>query len=154
MDRRIPTALPAHRDGPSRRRFWFLGIVAAALSMAAIGIFITFGPPVIPLTPMTPAGRAMQALSDLSVMKLAIEMYARDAGDWPPQKPGLSLLEQPCYRGPYISPVPSADPWGNAYTYQRFDANRRPRIISFGADGTPGGTGINADVIVYPVGPP
>ncbi len=37
------------------------------------------------------------------------------------------------------------DPWGNTYVYTKHDA-RRYTIVSYGANGTPGGDGINADI--------
>ncbi|NLN94414.1 MAG: prepilin-type N-terminal cleavage/methylation domain-containing protein [Candidatus Hydrogenedens sp.] len=37
------------------------------------------------------------------------------------------------------------DPWGNAYVYTK-DGARKFTIISYGADGTPGGTGPNEDI--------
>lgn len=47
---------------------------------------------------------------------------------------------------PFMDPpkVPM-DPWGNAYVYQKHDS-RKYTILSYGADGTPSGDGINADV--------
>lgn len=40
--------------------------------------------------------------------------------------------------------IPS-DPWGNPYVYTR-EGSRNFRIVSYGANGTPGGTGIDADI--------
>ena len=37
------------------------------------------------------------------------------------------------------------DPWGNPYHYT-IEGSRHFRIISYGADGTPGGTGYDADI--------
>jgi len=37
------------------------------------------------------------------------------------------------------------DPWGNAYVYTK-DGSRNFKIVSYGADGSPGGTGVNADI--------
>ena len=37
------------------------------------------------------------------------------------------------------------DPWGNAYIYTKESA-RKYKIVSNGADGAPGGDGINADI--------
>ncbi len=47
---------------------------------------------------------------------------------------------------PFMDPprIPS-DPWGNPYVYTKHDA-RRYTIVSYGANGTPGGDGINADI--------
>ncbi len=47
---------------------------------------------------------------------------------------------------PFMDPprIPD-DPWGNPYRYTKHDA-RRYTIVSYGANGTPGGDGINADI--------
>ena len=37
------------------------------------------------------------------------------------------------------------DPWGNAYIYTK-ESTRKYKIVSNGADGAPGGDGINADI--------
>ena len=37
------------------------------------------------------------------------------------------------------------DPWGNNYVYTK-EGSRRFRIVSYGADGAPGGSGIDADI--------
>jgi len=47
---------------------------------------------------------------------------------------------------PFMDPprIPQ-DPWGNAYVYNKHDS-RRYTITSYGADGRPGGDGVNADI--------
>ncbi len=47
---------------------------------------------------------------------------------------------------PFMDPpkVPQ-DPWGNAYVYTK-EGTRSFKIVSYGADGAPGGDGVNADV--------
>jgi len=37
------------------------------------------------------------------------------------------------------------DPWGHSYVYRR-TPGKIPEIISFGMDGAPGGSGLNADI--------
>ena len=47
---------------------------------------------------------------------------------------------------PFMDPpkVPQ-DPWGNAYVYTK-EGTRSFKIVSYGADGAPGGDAVNADV--------
>ena len=47
---------------------------------------------------------------------------------------------------PFMDPprVPK-DPWGNAYVYTK-EGTRSFKIVSYGADGAPGGDEVNADV--------
>ena len=39
-----------------------------------------------------------------------------------------------------------ADPWGNPYQYKFPGPNGGVQILSYGADGAPGGEGPNADI--------
>ena len=42
------------------------------------------------------------------------------------------------------------DPWGHPYIYKfPGDHGDEPDIISYGADGAPGGDGINADIVSW-----
>jgi general secretion pathway protein G len=48
---------------------------------------------------------------------------------------------------PYMNPrgkIPK-DPWGNAYVYTK-EGSREYKIVSYGADGAPGGSEIDADI--------
>ena len=49
---------------------------------------------------------------------------------------------------PYLGHEFPLDPWGRAYIY-RYPGERSPdpEILSYGADGKPGGTGENADIL-------
>jgi general secretion pathway protein G len=50
--------------------------------------------------------------------------------------------------GPYLQRDIPNDPWNHPYIY-RFPGKTpgKPEILSYGADGAPGGTGENADII-------
>jgi general secretion pathway protein G len=55
----------------------------------------------------------------------------------------LDELARPPSGEPLMQSIP-ADPWGNPYQYS-VEGNKY-RIVSFGADGRPGGTGYDADI--------
>ena len=68
---------------------------------------------------------------------------------------GLKLLvEQPTepalrqrWKGPYLESAVPLDPWGNPYFYQPPESSNQAFVlISYGADGKPGGTGNDQDV--------
>ena len=81
----------------------------------------------------------------------ALEQYRLDVGSLPAQEQGLQALVTapaglPQWQGPYLKKAVPLDPWGNPYVY-KLSANRRdPDIVSFGADGQPGGTGEAKDI--------
>jgi general secretion pathway protein G len=83
-------------------------------------------------------------------LKTALDLFLIDNGRYPNNEEGLGVLiaagtETPSWKGPYLRdgkmPV---DPWGRAF---RYDASEgRPAILSLGADGQPGGDGVDADI--------
>jgi general secretion pathway protein G len=84
---------------------------------------------------------------------IALDSFKQDAGRYPSTEEGLQALRVKPesvekWDGPYlIKDIPN-DPWNHPYIY-RFPgkAPGKPEIISYGADGKPGGTGKNADVV-------
>ena len=82
----------------------------------------------------------------------ALEMYKLDVGRFPNNEEGLeALVAQPSgangWNGPYLrkNELP-ADPWGGQYEYSFPGRNGNFDILTYGADGSPGGEGENADV--------
>ena len=75
--------------------------------------------------------------------------YKADVGSFPPEARGLAGLtsdaESAGWRGPYIRNLPK-DPWGHDYIYKFPGFDSEPEILSYGADGVPGGEGPNADI--------
>jgi general secretion pathway protein G len=52
--------------------------------------------------------------------------------------------------GPYLPQEIPVDPWARPYVY-KFPGEHgdEPDIISYGADGQPGGEGLNADIVSW-----
>lgn len=99
---------------------------------------------------------AMQqkARADLSTLEQALDMYRMDNYRYPSSGQGLqALVETPSqeplprnYREEgYIRRLPK-DPWGNEYQYRSPGENGRVDVYSLGADGAPGGEGLDADI--------
>jgi len=92
----------------------------------------------------------------------ALETMRLDLGRYPSADEGLDLLVQApqsgsdasgLWQGPYLNGKLPLDPWSRAYVYEpSADENQSPRIVSLGADGKPGGTGLAADISIG--GPP
>ncbi len=53
------------------------------------------------------------------------------------------------WHGPYLEKNVPPDPWGNPYIYQTpgRDGTDGFLVESYGADGAPGGEGVNADIV-------
>lgn len=79
-------------------------------------------------------------------------LYKLDVGTYPSTDQGLkALLVKPenggNWNGPYLTKDIPLDPWGNPYQYKfPGDHGDEPDVISFGADGQPGGEGNAADI--------
>lgn len=99
-------------------------------------------------------GRAKGDTAKLQVDQLvaALDLYRIDVGRLPTGEEGLgALLQSPAgaanWRGPYLRKVEATlDPWGRAYLYRRPGERGEYDVMSYGADGRPGGTGEDADV--------
>lgn len=81
-----------------------------------------------------------RAGADIVNLERMVRQYARVTGDIPDMGIGLSALVE----ARMITELPT-DPWGTVYHYEIIGG--RGRIISFGADGKPGGEGEARDVV-------
>ncbi|WP_339615949.1 type II secretion system major pseudopilin GspG [uncultured Gilvimarinus sp.] len=82
----------------------------------------------------------------------ALEIYMLDTGKFPTTEQGLEALVQnpgsvAGWDGPYLrrNELPQ-DPWNNDYQYKFPGENGEFDVLSYGADGRPGGEGDNADL--------
>jgi general secretion pathway protein G len=91
------------------------------------------------------------ARAQLDSFEKALEQYRVDVGRLPSNEQGLDALMNapaavPNWQGPYLKkPVP-LDPWNHAYVYKLSPTGRDADVISYGADGQPGGSGEAADI--------
>lgn len=85
----------------------------------------------------------MRAIGDaLDLFKIACGTYPQQLQDlW--ERPSSNAARR--WAGPYLKEYPPVDPWGNEYVYQ-FSGGGQYEIISYGADGAPGGTDEGADL--------
>jgi general secretion pathway protein G len=94
--------------------------------------------------------------AQINAFMTALGAYKLDTGLYPTTEQGLNALRaQPQgvnqWQGPYLPQDIPQDPWGNDYAY-RFPAENggyEPEIISYGADGQPGGEDIFADIVSW-----
>lgn len=99
--------------------------------------------------------RVTVAQSDLQSIAGALEIYRLDNRTYPSTAQGLeALVGRPSIppepvnwaSDGYLNVMPT-DPWGTEYVYRSPGQAGRFDLISLGADGQPGGTGVNADIL-------
>ena len=100
--------------------------------------------------------RVTAARSQINTLMAALSTYKMDTGQFPATEQGLQVLRVapqgvPNWNGPYLERELPNDPWGNPYVYHYPSETQgdEPEIISYGADGQPGGDGINADIVSW-----
>ncbi len=113
-----------------------LGMIATTLLVGFSGTF----------------GKAKHELakSGIGLLVGKVETYRIEKSDWPTNELGLAVLSAP-HTMPtasyYITPDQLLDPWGRTYLYLVPGPEGHPfEILSYGADGEPGGEGENADL--------
>lgn len=96
--------------------------------------------------------RVTAARTDVNNLMGALKMYRLDNLRYPSSEQGLQALVVKPTSGsippnwkPYLDKLPT-DPWGHPYQYVNPGVKGEIDIYSFGADGTVGGEGRNADV--------
>ncbi len=94
------------------------------------------------------------AKAQISMFETAIDVYRLDVGRFPTTEQGLrALRERPDsvdekkWEGPYLPKEIPLDPWSNPYEYKSPSEHGDYEIISYGADGGPGGEDIDADIV-------
>ena len=100
--------------------------------------------------------RQMKVRLDIQNLETALKLYKLDNGSYPSTEQGLqALVEMPetgnvpkkWKKGGYLEKgkVPN-DPWGNDFVYLSPGLKGDFDIISYGADGVPGGEDENKDI--------
>jgi len=86
------------------------------------------------------------ALSQISSLETALDSYRLDMNQYPDSLAELMENESgsASWNGPYLRREVPSDPWGNEYIYQ--SDGRSFTLISYGADGSRGGEGDDADI--------
>jgi general secretion pathway protein G len=98
--------------------------------------------------------RIVKAQQDIRAMESALNLYKLDNFRYPSTDQGLeALVEKPAgtpearnwKAGGYLDRLPK-DPWGVDYQYLNPGVHGDIDIYSHGADGRPGGEGVDADI--------
>lgn len=96
--------------------------------------------------------RVVKAKQDVLAIESALDLYKLDNGFFPSTDQGLQALVTKPSSDPipgnwraYLKSLPM-DPWNRPYQYLNPGQHGTVDVFTYGADGKPGGTGINAEV--------
>lgn len=96
--------------------------------------------------------RIVAARQDIATIAQALKLYRLDNRRYPSVEQGLEAL----VKRPTVEPLPTnwksylerlpRDPWDNPYQYLNPGIYGEVDVLSYGADGKPGGEGVDGDV--------
>ena len=134
---------------PRRSGFTLIEIMVVVVILAILAALI------VPRVMSRPdEARLVAAKQDISTLMQALKLYRLDNLRYPSTEQGLASLVSPPAVAPlapnwkpggYLERLPR-DPWGNPYQYLSPGVRGEIDVFSFGADGAPGGEGIDTDV--------
>ncbi len=128
-------------------------LIELLIVMVIIGLLAAF---VVPkLIGRVGESKQTAAKAQIELTSTAIEIYKLDTGKYPSQESGLQSLntkpgEIKNWKGPYMKKekIPK-DPWGADFIYRFPGTHGDYDIISYGADGSEGGSGDNKDIVSW-----
>ena len=91
------------------------------------------------------------AKAQIELLGTALDTFRLDVGRYPTSDEGLDALRTKPgnlerWDGPYLKKDLPVDPWNKPYVYKSPNEHGPFDIVSYGADGTPGGEGDNRDI--------
>jgi general secretion pathway protein G len=128
-------------------------LIEMLVVVTIIGLFVALVGP--KLWSNVDKSKITAARAQIQNFSAALGLYKLDNGSFPTTEQGLNALRvKPAdaaqWNGPYMPLDVPKDPWGHDYIY-KFPGEHgdEPDIVSYGADGQPGGDGINADILSW-----
>lgn len=129
-----PTTLPTPELTARPSRTGRIVVAVVCLLSTALAFTLAFV-----TTDWSLAPQQRLALEQIRRLEGVFKMYHRSMGRFPLEEEGFTPLIQA-----KVLPAVPVDPWGHPYVYH-FN-NEHTGVISYGADGVPGGEGENADI--------
>jgi general secretion pathway protein G len=142
--------MPASLNRPLRHRGFTL--IEIMVVIVILGILAAL---VVPRVLERPdEARVVAAKNDVAAIAQALKLYRLDNQRYPSTEQGLAALVV----RPTLAPLPPnwkpngylerlpKDPWGQPYQYLNPGLRGEIDVFSLGADGQPGGTGIDAEI--------
>lgn len=132
-----------------KRGFTLIELIVVILILAILAALI-----VPKLVGRTDDAKVATAKTNIASLHSLLEQFRLDCDRYPTTQEGLdALLQQPAnvknWHGPYIDRGKLNDPWDNPYVYEYPNPNGNSAylLMSYGADGAPGGEGPAEDII-------
>jgi len=141
------------RTNEKRRGQAGVTLIEMLVVVTIIGLFAAL---VVPrMLKKSDTARITAARAQINAFMTALGTYKLDTGTFPTNEQGLQALrDKPAdvnqWAGPYLPQEIPVDPWGHPYSY-KFPGEHgdEPDVICYGADGQPGGDGLNADILSW-----
>jgi general secretion pathway protein G len=147
---RKPESTPRRHPHGRRAGFTLIEIMAVVLIIGLLSTLVGLA-----IFPQIDKARVNAAHGQMQMFDSALETYRMDNARFPTTDQGLVALIQPPPEARNAPPggymrerrVPD-DPWGNPYQYESPGQHNSHAydLWSFGADGSPGGEGVDADI--------
>jgi general secretion pathway protein G len=142
--------LPHFRSAVRRLRHAGFTLIELMVVLVIIGVLAAL---IVPnVLDRADDARATAARTDVNNIVQALKLYRLDNQRYPTAEQGLQALvarpgagPTPPNWKPYLDKLPN-DPWGRPYQYLNPGVRGEIDVLSYGADGQPGGEGNNADV--------
>ena len=136
------------RSAQGARGFTLIEIMVVVIIIGLLAAFI-----VPRVMNQVDNAKVTKAKADIQALESALTMYRMDNSRYPTTDVGLQALTQKPsdpsvknWKGPYLDRI-SKDPWGNDYQYAYPGTHGKEYdLFSMGADGQPGGEGLDADI--------
>ena len=131
------------------RAFTLIEIMVVVVIMGVLAALV-----VPRLMGRTDDARILAAKQDIATLMQALKLYRLDNHRYPTTEQGLQALVTRPASGPapanwktggYVDRL-NKDPWGNPYQYLSPGVHGEVDLFSLGADGKPGGSGVDADI--------
>ena len=144
VSRRLPPPRLARREG-----FTLIEIMVVIVILGLLAAVV-----VPKLVGRTEEAKRTQARVQMKNIEQALELFKLDNGFYPETEQGIAaLVTAPATgripknfrQGGYLDRVPE-DPWGAPYVYVSPGSTGSYDLLTYGADGAPGGEGEDADI--------
>jgi general secretion pathway protein G len=105
------------------------------------------------LIPKVGKGKQSAAKAQIELLGQALDQFKLDTGRYPTTSEGLNALIVnpgiPNWDGSYLKKALPNDPWGRPYHYESPGSHGDYDLLSYGADGSPGGEEENKDIVSW-----
>lgn len=126
----------------SRRGMTLVEILAVVVILGLLAVTLTVG-----ITGKM--GKAKQEIAKTQIGQIIaqVQTFQLERRKLPSPAEGLAALSTDPNSSYYLEPAKLNDPWGKPYQYAVPGPDQHPfEIISYGADGQPGGSGDGSDI--------